>query len=348
MAHDPQREDYLRLSLRFALSLDAGSSEPAPRAFADFGRRFAQQRDTLPQSDADRAFHLVVLATELIDYRLPFVADDRQAEALERRAGALLDEALSLDPACHDAARMRFFLGTDSPEERCRFLAEGEGEVRSACEAERDRAGETLDGERASLAAAIAMLPYWRWLAARAEGALVCGRNREAAELAWRLLEADPRDTSDARFTLALALAKLEDEPALERLLERCQKTSPMRPADDAWSLLAQVALAHRRFDLAAARRHLSRLLDAYPDGAPALVRQLEVASGTFARVRVAPYSVDELVVALSEGIVLLQEGGLPGGIGALGAWVERTVLEMVPAAGSGERASAGGTGGAS
>ena len=59
MAHDPRREDYQRLSLRFAEELDKGDPADAARAFASFGRRFAQDRDGLPQTDADRAFHLV-------------------------------------------------------------------------------------------------------------------------------------------------------------------------------------------------------------------------------------------------------------------------------------------------
>ena len=80
MAHDSRREDYLRMSLRFALSLDGGDPARAAREFATFGRRLARDRDSLPQSDADRAFSLVSLATDLIDYRLPF-ADDAQADA---------------------------------------------------------------------------------------------------------------------------------------------------------------------------------------------------------------------------------------------------------------------------
>lgn len=333
MAHDPKREDYQRLSLRLALSLDASDADDLPRVFASFGRRFAQDRDSLPQSDADRAFHLVALATELVDYQLPFVADDDQAAALERRARALLDEARALDPSCHDAARMRFFLDVPSVEERCRFLADGEKDVRSSCEAQRERVCSALDGEREALAATIAMRPYWRWLSAMAEGALVAGRNREAAELAGRLLDADPSDLSDVRFTLAYALAKLEDAPGLARLVERYQRVSPMRPADDAWVLLAQLALAYKGYDLAAARGLLGRLLAAYPTSTRSLASQIEVAGGLFARVRVAPYSEDEMVLALSEGVVLLQEGGLPGGHGALGTWVERTVRELVPPA---------------
>ena len=350
MAHDPKREDYQRLSLRFALSLDASDANDLPRAFASFGRRFAQDRDSLPQSDADRAFHLVALAAELLDYRLPFVADDDRAAALARRADALLDEARAIDPTCYDAVRMRLLTSTGSVEERCRLLADGEREVRAFCEAERDRVCTELDGEREMLAAAIAMRPYWRWLSSMAEGALVAGRNREAAELAERLLASDPHDLSDARFTLAYALAKLEDGPGLARLVERYETISPMRPADDAWVLLSQLALAYKDYDLPGARRLLGRLLAVYPTSAHSLAHQIEVVGGVFARVRVAPYSEDEMVVALSEGVVLLQEGGAPGGSGALGAWVERAVRELAGPAvlGNEDRAARSGEGGAS
>ena len=59
MSFDPRREDYQRLGLRFARELDGRDSASAVHAFSTFGRRFASMRDTLPQSDADRAFHLV-------------------------------------------------------------------------------------------------------------------------------------------------------------------------------------------------------------------------------------------------------------------------------------------------
>lgn len=353
MAHDPKREDYQRMALRFALTLDDDPAGAA-RAMAGFGRRFAQERDTLPQSDADRAFHLVALATELVDYRLPFVADDAQAARLERRARALLDEALSLDAACHDAARMRHALDAPSPEERSAFLTSGLEEVRASCEGAANRARSELTGERASLAGLLAMRPLWRWLSAMAETALICGRNREAARVATELLDADPTDLSDARFTLAYALAKLEDGAGLERLAERYRTMPSMPPADDAWMLLARVTLAYRCFDLGAARSGLVALLRAYPGGAPVLVRQTEVADGLFARVRVAPNSEDELVIAVSEGVVLLQEGSSLTNRGSLGGWVARMASQMDPAAATGtspakpQRPGAAGEGGAS
>ena len=332
MAHDPKREDYQRLALRFALELDGSDPRAASRAFASFGQRFARDRDSLPQSDADRAFHLVALASQTIDYQLPF-ASDPQAEELVRRGRDLLEEAVSLDPSCWDALRMLSASRSASMDERYRYLAEQEGAVRAACEAERDRVVGELDGERATLAASLCMRPYWRWLASMAEDALICGRNHGAIAAAERLLASDPRDLSDVRFTLAYALAKLEDEKGLDELGRRYETISPMRPADDAWILLARCSLAHKRCDLAGARSLLSQLLSSYPGCGVVLIRQGELPDGEFARLRVPPYGEDELILAVSEGVVLLQEGNDRSGKGVFGSWLARTTAELDQAA---------------
>lgn len=330
MAHDPKREDYQRLSLRFARELDAGDPVAATRAFASFGRRFAQDRDSLPQSDADRAFHLVVLAAEVIDYELPF-ATDEAAEKLIQRGKDFLNEALRLDPSCHDALRMRSSSEAPTVDARYRFLAGHVREVRASCEKIRDQARGGLSGERATLAANIALRPYWRWLASMAEEALICGRNHDAIAAAEELLAQDPHDTSDVRFTLVYALAKLEDEEGLSELSRRYASLCPLRPADDAWITLARISLAHKRCDFASAREQLARLLATYPGTGSALIRQSELPDGEFARLRVAPYSEDELILAVSEGIVLLQEGSERSGKGVLGSWIAREVARMDP-----------------
>ena len=105
MTFDPHREDYQRMGLRFARSLDGQSPSTAARSFSSFGRRFVQNRDSLPQCDEDRAFHLVVSAATLIDYELPF-ADDDHAESIIQKAHTILSEALKLDPMNPDALRM--------------------------------------------------------------------------------------------------------------------------------------------------------------------------------------------------------------------------------------------------
>lgn len=328
MAFDPQREDYQRLGLRFARSLDRGSAASATREFATFSRRFALDRDSLPQSDSDRAFHLVAVASKCIDYELPFAQEDKARELIET-GHRILDEAISLDPHCYDAIRMKTAATSPSFDAFLDFLNRMEPEVHAHCEQERAQVGKEPSGERARLMADLAMRPYLRWLATQAEEALICGRNREALRLAHKTLELDAHDKADVRFTAALACAKLEDEDALQELVDTCHAAGLMRPADDAWTQLARIALAHKRHDLDAARSILDTLLATYPHAAEALIRQNELPDGVFARLAVAPYSEDEIILALSEGTVLLQEGIDLQGRGVLSTWVmQETALK--------------------
>lgn len=322
MSYDPHREDYQRLGLRFARSLDGSDPVAATRAFASFGRRFSQNRDSLPQSDADRAFHLVAEATTLIDYELPF-ADDEHAEQLIDQGHRLLDEALALDAHCHDAIRMKVAAESPSFESYYDFLAKSADEVRAHCEEARARATDDESPERALLEADIAMRPYYRWLATQAGKAVICGRNREAIRLGEKLLELDPQDSADVRFTCAIAYAKLEDDAGLDRFAAR---TKPLVRAgtDDAWMQISRISLAHKRHNMGEARMLLSRLMETYPHAAAALTSQRELPDGVFSRLAVAPFSEDELILAVSEGTVLLQEGRDDSGRGVLGTWIAR------------------------
>ena len=212
MSFDPNREDYQRLGLRFARSLDGGDPSGAAKAFASFGRRFSQDRDSLPQTDADRAFHLVARATMVIDYQLPFAESDARAAELIQRGHTLLDEALALDPNCHDAVRMQHAATIAGFDAFFHYLEQGEKDVRRSCAAARDAALAKDEGERSLLEAELAMRPYLRWLATMADKALICGRNRQCLDICRRALEADPNDAADVRFSAALAYAKLEDQ----------------------------------------------------------------------------------------------------------------------------------------
>lgn len=331
MAFDPQREDYQRLGLRFAASLDGSDPMTATRAFASFGRRFSQDRDSLPQTDEDRAFHLVALATTVIDYKLPFSAP-QAAEGLITRGHQLLDEALSLDPACYDAMRMKVAADSVSFDTYHAYLVEHAKEVRTRCEEARKAAQTQPESERSRLASDLAMRPYLRWLATEAEQALICGRNRETLAVTGEMLDIDPTDAADARFTAALAYAKLEDEPGLDALANQTSAHGHRAP-DDGWMQLARIALAHKAHDYARARSVLQVLLDTYPNAAETLIRQNELPDGVFARLAVLPYSEDELILAVSEGTVLLQEGRDSEGRGVLGRWIAEEAARMDPVA---------------
>ncbi len=332
MAHNARKEDYQRLGLQYSRALANENPLSAIKAFAGFGQRYAQDRDSLPQTDADRAFNLVCLATEIIDYQLPFATDDGGQELIER-GHRLLDEALALDPNCFDAIRMLSSTKATSPSGRYDFLASKVDEVRKACEAARETADDAADEERAALSAELAMRPYWRWLATMAEEALICGRNRQVIDLCERALESDPHDSCDVRFTMAYAYAKLEDEKGLEALAARYPSICPDRPVEDAWMGLARIALAHKRHDLDRAHELVVQLLQNYTGGERMLIRQGELPDGEFSRLWVEPYSEDELILAISEGIVLLQDGYDRDGKGVLGGWLAQTVSQLCPKA---------------
>ncbi|MBR3226021.1 MAG: response regulator receiver protein [Atopobiaceae bacterium] len=332
MAFDPQREDYQRLGLRFARSLKGKNAAQATREFITFGRRFAQDRDSLPQSDSDRAFHLVTLASRRIDYELPF-ADEQRAHRIIDDGHRILEEAISLDPHCYDAIRMKSAAASSSFDAFLTFLNERSDEVRTHCEEQRAAIPPDEPSERARLMANIAMRPYLRWVATQAEEALICGRNRESLRLAHKALELDPSDMADVRFTAALAYAKLEDESGLQEFIATRQKTRLARPSDDAWTRLALLSLAFKRHDLEEAIAHLDKLLDSYPHAAEALIRQNELPEGVFARLAVAPYSEDEIILALSEATVLLQEGIDLQGRGVLSTWLIQETARKRPQA---------------
>ncbi|OFK22147.1 hypothetical protein [Olsenella sp. HMSC062G07] len=333
MAFDPHREDYQRMALRFVRTLDGQEADDALRAFAHFGRLYNQESDLLPQSDEERSFHLMADAAHLIDYELPF-ADDADAEGIVSRAHTLLEEALSLDPANADARRMRQAALIVGFEPFYAFLLEGQEQVRLQCEERRERALCEGNHERSSFGAFLALAPYLRWLASLASKALICGHNHAAVDACERLLALDPSDAADARFTQALALAKLEDATGLDELERRVGAMDldrPRRP-QDAWLQLSRCALAYKQDDLARARSWLHGVCEGYPQARATLYLQKELPDGVFARLALPPLSEDELIVAVSEATVLLQEGRDRRGRGSFGAWVmDEVAKELSP-----------------
>jgi tetratricopeptide (TPR) repeat protein len=177
------------------------------------------------------------------------------------------------------------------------------------------------------------MRPYLRWLSTQAEQALICGRNKEALALALECLRIDPHDIADARFSVALAYAKLEDEAALDNFVYQLQQRGSMRPDNDPWTLLSRMALRFKALDTEDARDWVTELIRTYPHAAEALIRQTELPVGIFARISTAPYSEDELIVAISEATILLQEGVDPMDRGTLGTWLATEVARQQPQA---------------
>ena len=336
MAFNPDREDYDRMVVRFMEDLRDRNVDDLDieQEVASFGRRYAQERDSLPQTDVERAFHLVATATSIIDYELPF-ADDDTADQLVKQASNLLDEALALDPNCFDARRMKAAATAPTFEAHYVLLKQAYDATCDACLAEAKAAVKEMGGEIGNLVARIALRPAVRLLATLASKAVICGHNHEAIKWYKRALELDPLDEGDIRFTAAIAYAKLEDEEGLEQLARDSRALGVGRPhdEDDAWVLISRMAIAYKQRDLTAARTVLKHIIKVYPNAALTLIAMHELPDGVFARLYVEPFSEDELIMAVSECTVLFQEGVDREGHGSLGAWAIRCARELDPSA---------------
>lgn len=336
MAFNPDREDYDRMVVRFMEDLRDRNVDDLDieQEVASFGRRYAQERDSLPQTDVERAFHLVATATSIIDYELPF-ADDDTADQLVKQASNLLDEALALDPNCFDARRMKAAATAPTFEAHYVLLKQACDATCDACLAEAKAAVKEMGGEIGNLVARIALRPAVRLLATLASKAVICGHNHEAIKWYKRALELDPLDEGDIRFTAAIAYAKLEDEEGLEQLARDSRALGVGRPhdEDDAWVLISRMAIAYKQRDLTAARTVLKHIIKVYPNAALTLIAMHELPDGVFARLYVEPFSEDELIMAVSECTVLFQEGVDREGHGSLGAWAIRCARELDPSA---------------
>ena len=128
MAFDPIQEDCLRLTLEAMRREHIYPLEDA--AFAEqCAEEYRRDPASLIVHDRDRSFHLVALATEAIDYRIPFIGDDAEAERLTSQAEHQLQEALDLEPGNWDAQRMLAALGATSNDEYVTYLVDHRAEV---------------------------------------------------------------------------------------------------------------------------------------------------------------------------------------------------------------------------
>lgn len=335
MAFDPNMEDYLRLSLHYASSMAARNPYEAARAATTFATKYQTKRDSLEQTDADRAFWLVTRAADLIDYQLPF-SEETEAAGIIEQAGNYLSEAIELDPECWDAHRMLSAAKQPSPNEYAHYLAEHAEEVRTSClvrygklvierDALKERSKRTganqskmaQDVEMLEMAMQLTLRPWLRWLAAQASIALICGRYSLSIAFAKEALSLDALDLADASFTLALAYAKLECAEELAAL-----EASHPQTYGEAWFIFARLALAFKAGNLDAASAELQTLLETYPNAALPLGLQNDIPDGIYARILVEPGSEDELILAISEATVILQEGCDIHERGTLGSWI--------------------------
>lgn len=330
MAFDPKKEDFDRLFIHHLI--ETGATEPPnPQQFNSYVAHFSDNPDTLITSDEDKAFHLMAQAVEKIDYLLPTV-NESEGKPFVLDGQKLLARACELDPHCFDALRMHQAMVCTVLEDHFQYLVAQEEEVHQTCIEKGTAAAKGVSEEFAEAVVELAMRPYYRWLAALATRALLSGRNKAAISYGQKLFSLDPIDFGDIRFTLALAYAKLEDAEGLAKLEKQYATVFPPRPPDDAWMMLARLALAFKTNNRECANDLLDKLLARYKTGTLTLFIQRDLPEGEYARLNVEPYSEDELILAVSEAAVLLQEGNDFTGRGIFGHWLGSEIERRYPA----------------
>lgn len=208
MAFDPIQEDCHRLVLE-ALRRDNIPLTDGP-AVERLMEQFTRNPAPLIVHDRDRAGHLIAKVVEAVDYRIPFIPDDAQAEQEEAAAENMLREAAALDPANWDAQRMLTALTAESNEEYVQYL------VSKCDEVEHDLAlkiASAQDPYEREAAGDLTRRPYLRWLAALASRALISGRYRMSLDAANRSLDFAPNDPAGVRHTAMLAMASSNTPP---------------------------------------------------------------------------------------------------------------------------------------
>ena len=183
MAFDPIQEDCHRLVLE-ALRRDNIPLTDGP-AVERLMEQFTRNPAPLIVHDRDRAGHLIAKVVEAVDYRIPFIPDDTQAEQEETAAENMLREAAALDPTNWDAQRMLTALTANSNEEYVQYLVSKRDEVEHDLALKIASAQDPYEREAAG---DLTRRPYLRWLAALASRALISGRYRLSLETAnWTL-----------------------------------------------------------------------------------------------------------------------------------------------------------------
>lgn len=313
-------EDFERLAVRWA-GVPHAAQTPAEMiaAISDFPRRFAADRDSLPQNDTDRAFALVGKASVILDDTVFDAETDEKADELTRRAAGYLDEALRLDANCFDALRVRRSMDGDGRDAMVAFLEEGRERVRATCERLSREADVSVPDHACS--SSVFMRPYLRWELALATEQLNCGRYLRSLEVCERIFELDAPDAARARYVAAYDYVKLEDAAGLGALVARFPKDERC-----AWFMLARCILAYRARNLEAAADILHDIVRTFPDAGGILTFQEELPAGTFGHLDYAPHTSDELYVAVSEAAVLLDEN-CGESVSPLSDWIARDAL---------------------
>jgi hypothetical protein len=201
---------------------------------------------------------------------------------------ASCDRALELDEGCADARLLLALVADVQPDDTLGLLLELDHALD-------DELGPLASSGTDDLWGDVFVRPRLRVRAAIARECLDTARYRMAQHFCQDLLDVSASDELGARLTMALALARLEDEEAFDALDVRFERRG------NAWSHLARTILMFKLDRLGAARRALHGFDSLCEGGAYALLRPTYVDTYLPDRPSFAPGSFDEATLATHE-----------------------------------------------
>lgn len=284
------RQELLeRLACRRKAQLGAMSDE----AFEELRIAVKDNPDAFVDTDEDRAFSIVASALATHDQARKgeeFLDDaayeKARATRLDRLASSC-DKALTLDPQCLDAAVLGILARATEPNTALDELADLDlslGEL----------AGHN-EGDPDGCWADVFLRPRLRLKATTARFCLETTRAAGARRQCDELVSLCPSDQLGARYTWALACARLEDEDGLNELDAKFGRVG------NAWMHLARTLLMFKLDRMPAARRALRGYASLCPGGTYALLRPTFVEAYLPDRPEFKPGTFEEAVLAAHE-----------------------------------------------
>lgn len=282
-----REESILRLAQRRRDKLGAMSDE----AFDELKLAVRENPEGFVDCDEDRAFLLLGRALKANDEARKneeFLDDDAYERAHAKRMDRLVAacrDACELDPGCLDALTMTALLSG----------SEADDMLEELLRLEREAAPFQPAGSGASAWDDVFCRPRLRLRAAITRELLDTTRFRAAQEACSQLVELTPGDPLGARFTWALACARLEDETAFNALDAKFDRQG------NAWSHIARILLMFKLDRMSAARRALRGFASLCEGGAYALLRPVYVDAYLPDRPSFVPGSFEEVTLAVHE-----------------------------------------------
>lgn len=243
---------------------------------------------TFVDNPTEEAF--AALAAALVTYEQSLAKDDLLDDdeytiTRKHRLGALADacnRAATIDPGCTDAQLVSILARDLGPDDLLAQLLELRNEADAPI----------VDGDAWN---DVFSRPSLRLDAALVRTCLDGSRFKMTLDRAEKLLVAAPSDALGARYTAALAYARLENETGFDALDARFEHRG------NTWSNLARTVLLYKLGRMSAARRALQGYCELCEGAAYALLKPEFVETYLPDRPAVAPSSFDEAVLAVHE-----------------------------------------------